>query len=149
MTNKRIKLSQLSQVLRESSHQQTETSKIYQRGEDHPPIGFLNGVSAMIKISISNFQTKNLCQMRNFKKNWVDTPTIGGIMTSSIDRVFKKSKNFGFAHRIFCVFCYFGPISRPISKKKLMAYLLKIRQIPTHWSNFQVDILKNDEVIDF
>ena len=82
------------------------------------------------------------------KKNWVDTPTLGGIMTSSIDRVFQKSENFGFAHRIFCVFCYFRPISRPKSGK-LMAYLLKIWEIPTHWSNFQVDILKNDEVIDF
>ena len=31
-----------------------------------PPIGFFYGVSAMIKIFISNFQTKNLWEMRNF-----------------------------------------------------------------------------------
>ena len=61
---------------------------------------------------------------------------------------FSKIENFWFAHRIFRVFCYFRPIFRPKSGK-LMAYLLKIREIPTPWSNFQVDILKNDEVIDF
>ena len=69
-------------------------------------------------------------------------------MTSSIGRVLKKSKNFEFANQFFCVFCHFRPISRPKSEK-LMAYLVKIREIPTHWSNFQVDILKNDEVMNF
>ena len=70
--------------------------------------------------------------MRNFKKKiWVDTPTVGGIMTSSIEHVFQKSKIFEFAYRIFCVFGHFRPISRPKSKK-LMAYLLKIREIPTY-----------------
>ena len=64
------------------------------------------------------FESKNWSKKCHAKKNM----SIGGIMTSSIGRVLKKSKNFEFANRIFCVFCHFRPISRPKSEK-LMAYL--------------------------
>ena len=40
--------------------------KLVGGGKDCPHIGFSNRVTAIIKISISNFHTKNLCVMRNF-----------------------------------------------------------------------------------
>ena len=107
-----------------------------------------HGVSAMIKIFISNFQTKNLWEMRNFKKKLGRYPHRRGYYDVINRTCFSKIENCLVRVSHFCVFGHFRPISRPKSKK-LMAYLLKIREIPTYWLNFQVDISKNDEVIDF
>ena len=100
----------------------------------------------MFEIFISNFQTKNLCVMRNFKK--IQYPHHREYYDVINQTCFSKIKKFCVAHRIFCVFAILDRFLGR-NRKKLMAYLLKIREIPTSWSNFQVDILKNDEVIDF